>query len=142
MIRKFKWLDLEDVLGIEKRAFPKSPYNRFTFLYYASAYRDNFLVYVHEDKGKGLNKIVGYIIFYPEGHIVSIAVHPAYRRRGIGTELVGEVVKRTKGNASVEVRESNEVAKGFYKHLGFSLQSIIPKYYGDEDALLMTRKAS
>ena len=142
MIRKFRWSDLDAILRIEKKAFPKSPYSRFTFLYYASAYRDNFLVYVHEDKRKGLNKIVGYIIFYSEGHIVSIAVHPAYRGRGIGTELVGEVLKVTKGNASVEARESNEVAKEFYKHLGFSLQSIIPKYYGDEDALLMIRRGT
>jgi len=142
MIRRFNWSDLEDILGIEKEAFPKSPYNRFTFLYYASAYRDNFLVYVHEYKRKGLNKIVGYIIFYPEGHIVSIAVHPAYRRRDIGTELVGEILKKTKGNASVEVRESNEVAKEFYMHLGFFMQAIISKYYGDEDALLMIRRDS
>jgi ribosomal-protein-alanine N-acetyltransferase len=142
MIRKFNWSDLEDILGIEKEAFPKLPYSRFTFLYYATAYRDNFLVYVDEDKRKGLNKIVGYIIFYPEGHIVSIAVHPAYRRRDIGTELVGEILKKTKGNASVEVRESNEVAKEFYTHLGFFMQAIISKYYGDEDALLMIRRDS
>jgi ribosomal-protein-alanine N-acetyltransferase len=139
MIRKFRCTDLKDILGIEKRAFPKSPYNRFTFWYYASAYADNFLVYVLVDKEE---KVVGYIIFYPSGHIVSVAVHPANRRRGIGTELVREVLKRTKGNASVEVRESNEVAKEFYKHLGFSLQTIIPKYYGDEDALVMVRKGS
>ena len=142
MIRKFRILDLDAILRIEKKAFPKSPYNRFTFLYYASAYRDNFLVYVPEDKRKGLNKIGGYIIFYPEGHIVSIAVHPAYRRRGIGTELVGEILKVTKGKASVEVRESNEIAKEFYKHLGFFLQAIIPKYYGDEDALVMIRRGT
>jgi len=143
MIRKFSFSDLEDILGIEKEAFPKSPYSRFTFLYYASACRDNFLVYVHETKEKKrMNKIVGYIIFYPGGHIVSIAVHPAHRRNGIGTELVGEVLKRTKGKAIVEVRESNEVAKEFYKHLGFSLRTIILKYYGDEDALVMIRKAS
>lgn len=140
MIRKFRILDLESILKIEEKAFPKSPYNRFTLLYYARTCPDNFLVYVSEDKG--LNKIVAYIIFYPEGHIVSIAVHPAYRRRGIGTELVEEVLKVTKGNASVEVRESNEVAKAFYVHLGFSLRTIIPKYYGDEDALLMIRKGS
>ncbi|MEA2032762.1 MAG: GNAT family N-acetyltransferase [Euryarchaeota archaeon] len=142
MIRKFRILDLDAILRIEKEAFPKSPYNRFTFLYYASAYQDNFLVYVHEDKRKNLNKIAGYIIFYPAGHIVSIAVHPAYRRKGIGNELVGEVLKVTKGKASVEVRESNEIAKEFYTHLGFFLQAIIPKYYGDEDALVMIRRGS
>ena len=69
--------------------------------------------------------------------IVSIAVHPAYRRRGIGTELVEEVLKVTKGNAIVEVRESNEIAKEFYMHLGFSLRTLIPNYYGDENALVM-----
>jgi ribosomal-protein-alanine N-acetyltransferase len=139
MIRKFTNSDLNAISRIEEEAFPKSPYNSFVFLYYAEAYPDNFLVYVYDDTGKGLHKTVGYIIFYPQGHIVSIAVHPAYRRRGIGTELVAEVLKRTKGIASVEVRASNEVAKTFYKHLGFSLRTIIPQYYGDEDALVMVR---
>jgi len=119
------------ILSIEENAFPKAPYNRLTFLYFASAYPDNFLVYIagHE--------VVGYIIFYPDGHIVSVAVHARYRRRGIGTELVGEVLKRTMGEAIVEVRESNEVAKKFYKHLGFAMQGIIPEYYGNEDAVVM-----
>lgn len=49
--------------------------------------------YEYDDTGTGLGEIAGYIIFYPQGHIVSIAVHPAYRRRGIGTELVVEVLK-------------------------------------------------
>lgn len=138
MIRKFKRSDLEEILRIEEKTFPKSPYDGFTFLHYASAYPDNFIVY-EEGEGKGTNKIVGYIIFHPEGHIVSIAVHPAYRRKGIGTELVAVVFKRTKGKASVEVRASNEVAKAFYNHSGFSLRTIIPKYYGDEDALVMVR---
>jgi ribosomal-protein-alanine N-acetyltransferase len=139
LIRKFKISDLATILGIEKEAFPKSPYSRFIFLYYASIYPDNFLVYVYKDTETGLNKIGGYIIFYPHGHIVSIAVDPAYRRRGIGTELVEEVLKRTKGTARVEVRKSNEVAKKFYTQLGFTVQTVIPKYYGDEDALVMIR---
>jgi len=131
MIRRFKWTDLDTIMEIEKEAFPKSPYSRFTFSYYASAYRNNFLVYVVE------NKPVAYIIFYSDGHIISIAVKKAYRRRGIGTGLVDEVLKRTGGYAMVEVRASNEVAKKFYRRLGFSLYTIIPNYYGD--ALVMTR---
>ncbi|NMX22035.1 hypothetical protein C5S30_06315 [ANME-1 cluster archaeon GoMg4] len=130
------------VLRVEEEAFPKSPYNRVIFSYYAEAYLDNFLVYVCDDTGTGLSElseIVGYIIFYPQGHIVSIAVHSAYRRRGIGTELVDEVLKRRRGIASVEVRASNEVAKTFYMRLGFSLRTIIPRYYGDEDALVVVR---
>ena len=139
MIRKFTNSDLDAILRIEEEAFPKSPYNRFDFMYYSEMYPDNFLVYVYGDTVTGLSEIAGYIIFYPQGHIVSIAVHSAYRRRGIGTELVVAMLKRTKVVASVEVRASNEVAKTFYTHLGFSLRTIIPRYYGDEDALVMVR---
>jgi ribosomal-protein-alanine N-acetyltransferase len=135
-IRKFRRADLGAILRIEENAFPKAPYSQLTFLYFASAYPDNFLVYIagHE--------IVGYIIFYPSGHIVSVAVHARYRRRGIGTELVGEVLKRTKGEAIVEVRASNEVARKFYNHLGFVMRGIIPGYYGDEDAVVMINPLS
>ncbi|RZN40309.1 MAG: N-acetyltransferase [Methanophagales archaeon ANME-1-THS] len=140
MIRKFKRSDLGAILRIEEHAFPKAPYNRVTFLYYASICPTSFLVY--QGGGKNGREITGYIIFYPGGHIVSIAVHPAYRRRGIGTRLVEEVLKRTKGVAIVEVRESNEVAIQFYTHLSFVRQTIIPRYYGDEDAVVMVRRGS
>nr|CBH39312.1 conserved hypothetical protein, acetyltransferase (GNAT) family [uncultured archaeon] len=130
-IRKFRRADLGAILRIEADAFPKTPYDPVTFLYFVSAYPDNFRVYIagHE--------VVGYVIFYPDGHIVSVAVHARYRRSGIGTELVGEVLKRTRGDAIVEVRVSNEVARAFYSHLGFVMQRIIPEYYGDEDAVVM-----
>jgi ribosomal-protein-alanine N-acetyltransferase len=132
MIRKFRMTDLDTILQIEQKSFPKLPYDRFTFRYYARAYPDQFLVYV-----TGSGRLAGYIIFYPHGHIVSLAVHPAYRRGGIGTELVAEVVKRTGGSALVEVRRSNEVARQFYAQLGFKLRGVIRGYYADEDALVM-----
>ncbi len=130
-IRRFKWTDMDAIMEIEQEAFPKSPYSGFTLSYYASAYRNNFLVYLVD------GRVVAYIIFYPDGHIISIAVKPEYRRRGIGTELVNEVLKRTGGRAMVEVRMSNEGAKKFYRRLGFSLLGIIRGYYGNEDALVM-----
>ncbi|MHC1636244.1 MAG: ribosomal protein S18-alanine N-acetyltransferase [Candidatus Methanospirareceae archaeon] len=133
MIRKFERGDLEEILKIEREAFPKSAYSALTFLYYAENYPDSFLVYENEE-----GKVIGYIIFYPNGHIVSIAVSRSYRRRGIGTRLIEEVLKVTGGRARVEVRRSNEGAIKFYKKLGFSLRYIIEAYYGDEDALVMT----
>jgi ribosomal-protein-alanine N-acetyltransferase len=139
MLRKFSISDLDAIIQIEKESFPKLPYSGSTFMYFASMYPDNFLVYVQDDTETGLRNLVGYLIFYPDGHIVSIAIHTAYRRRGIGSKLVAEVLKRTKGTAIVEVRKSNEVAKKFYTHLGFSVRAVIPRYYGDEDALMMVR---
>ncbi|MHC1567948.1 MAG: ribosomal protein S18-alanine N-acetyltransferase [Candidatus Syntropharchaeia archaeon] len=131
MIRKFRKSDLRRILEIEKEAFPKSPYDIFTFSYFYRIYPDFFLV--HEER-----EITGYIIFNPEdGHIASIAVHPDYRRRGIGTKLVEEVFKRTGRKAYIEVRESNKGAQEFYKKIGFRKKGIISKYYGSEDAIVM-----
>lgn len=139
MLRKFSIPDLDAIIQLEKEAFPKHAYSRSTFLYYASMYPDNFLVYVHDDTEGVPVKIVGYIIFHSDGHIVSIAVRTDYRRRGIGSTLVAEMLKRTKGTAIVEVHKSNDAAKKFYTHLGFSVRALISRYYGDEDALVMVR---
>jgi ribosomal protein S18 acetylase RimI-like enzyme len=38
-------------------------------------------------------KILGYIIFSRDGHILSIAVQPRHRRKGIGRELLQRTMK-------------------------------------------------
>jgi ribosomal-protein-alanine N-acetyltransferase len=40
---------------------------------------------------------------------------------------------------TLEVRKSNEAARGLYQRLGFEARGIRPKYYSDnnEDALIM-----
>ena len=135
MIRKFKSNDLREILRLEKKAFPKTPYYAPIFIYYAQLYPNNFLVYVDESS----HRIFGYIIFYREGHILSIAVDPKYRRKGIGSSLIKEVIKLLDGNAKVEVRVSNKGAQMFYKKLGFTRSGIISRYYDNEDAIVMIR---
>jgi len=133
MIRKFESEDLEEILRIEKTAFPKTPYDKPIFIYYTGMYPDKFLVYVEESS----DKILGYIIFRPGGHIVSIAVDLPYRSRGIGTKLMKEVLKVSYGNKMVEVRVSNKIAQMFYKKLGFIESGSIPRFYENEDAIVM-----
>jgi len=133
MIRKFKSKDLKEILRLEKKAFPKTPYDKPIFIYYTQIYPDNFLVYVEESS----DKIFGYIIFRPDGHIVSLAVDPVYRKKGIGTKLVEEVLQTSTGNAKVEVRKSNKIAQMFYKKLGFFQLGCIIGFYDDEDAIVM-----
>jgi ribosomal-protein-alanine N-acetyltransferase len=99
-------------------------------------YPDKFLVYVEESS----DKILGYIIFRPGGHIVSIAVDLPYRRRGIGTKLIKEVLKVSYGNAMVEVRVSNKIAQMFYKKLGFIGSGSIPGFYENEDAIVVIHR--
>lgn len=77
-------------------------------------------------------------------HLALLAVRPPYRRRGVARRLVEWLVESAKvaGIASVhlELRESNEAAKRFYRAMGFSDTVLVPGYYlGKEAALRMLR---
>ena len=80
------------------------------------------------------------------GRIISIAVDPAYRGRGIGRALSGEVLGRLE-NAGVELidletRLDNRAAIRLWRALGFLATGLIPHYYGDQAALTMRRVAN
>ena len=111
----------------------------FKFAYPHLLFRDYLdkLFFVLEDKGK----IIGYVMADEERNlIVSIAVHPDYRRRGYGKMLMEHVLKFMRGKVILQVRKSNEAAINFYKKLGFREMGKIRKYYIDgEDAILMAK---
>jgi ribosomal-protein-alanine N-acetyltransferase len=75
-----------------------------------------------------------------ELHITTLAVHPEHRRRGHARTLVGAAVAAFPGARRVhlEVRPSNAAARALYETLGFATTGLRRRYYGDEDALLMT----
>jgi ribosomal-protein-alanine N-acetyltransferase len=80
-----------------------------------------------------------------EAEILNLAVGAAWRRRGIGRQLmqmaVQEAASRGVKRVFLEVRESNVVAKAFYLGLGFAQEGRRREYYRDpaEDALLLSR---
>ena len=128
-IRKCRHDDIPSVMKIESLSF-KYPYPSSIFYNYLNR---NF--YVAEEDGK----VVGYAIGDARRHlIVSIAVHPDYRRRGIGTKLMESILKNMHGYAILQVRASNNEAIKFYKKLGFIEKELLKGYYIDgEDAILM-----
>jgi ribosomal-protein-alanine N-acetyltransferase len=75
-----------------------------------------------------------------ELHITTIAVRPEYRRRGHARSLIGAALAACPNASHVhlEVRPNNVAALALYESLGFSKTGRRPRYYGDEDALLMT----
>ncbi|MBI4412733.1 MAG: ribosomal protein S18-alanine N-acetyltransferase [Deltaproteobacteria bacterium] len=88
--------------------------------------------------------ICGYIIFWlvlDEVHLISIAVHPEYRRRKIASKLFQfmlDYVKPGPKSVYLEVRPSNEDALDFYRKMGFEETGLRKKYYPNgEDAVLM-----
>jgi [ribosomal protein S18]-alanine N-acetyltransferase len=97
------------------------------------------LYLVIEDRGEvsghiGVRHVLG------ELHITTIAVRPEYRRRGHARALVGAALAAyPKANyVHLEVRPTNGAAISLYESLGFRITGRRPRYYGDEDALLMT----
>jgi [ribosomal protein S18]-alanine N-acetyltransferase len=78
-----------------------------------------------------------------EVHVANIAVHPDYRRLGIGRKLLAHALLHSayKGanTAMLEVRRGNLGAQALYEQFGFKTVGVRNHYYVDnnEDALLM-----
>jgi len=81
-----------------------------------------------------------------ESDMMNIAVHPDYRRQGIGEKLVTELAAQLKalGNAclTLEVRVSNANAIALYEKLAFRQIGRRPNYYRNpkEDALILQKE--
>lgn len=141
IIRMIEPSDISQIITIEYTSF-HAPYppEVVTFLY--EKYRDTFLVAV------GGGTILGYIAgisSWKEGHIVSLATLPAWRRKGIASTLVEQLLDifREKGKKRVklEVRISNKAAICLYEKMGFEKKKVIKNYYENgEDAVMMKRR--
>jgi ribosomal-protein-alanine N-acetyltransferase len=75
-----------------------------------------------------------------ELHITTLAVRPEHRRQGYARTLLGAALAAFPETRRVhlEVRPSNAAARALYETLGFAATGLRRRYYGDEDALLMT----
>jgi ribosomal-protein-alanine N-acetyltransferase len=81
----------------------------------------------------------------PVGHILNIAVDPAYRRKGLGKRLLEYALDycRQLGaeRVELEVRTGNDAAIALYQKYGFVIRERVPLYYSDgEDAFVMVRE--
>ncbi|MCO5224921.1 MAG: GNAT family N-acetyltransferase [Thermomicrobiales bacterium] len=63
--------------------------------------------------------------------IMNIAVHPDYRRHGIGRALMRSVLDaRPHDSAVLMVQEENTAAQALYRELGFEHSGYLGAYYG------------
>ena len=87
--------------------------------------------------------VVGFIVARPvagmEWEILNLAVAPGARRRGIGRQLLGDILARHAGDFFLEVRESNAPAQRFYEYAGFRVITRRLQYYDnpEEQAIVM-----
>jgi len=151
-LRKFTMNDLAAVTHINQVCLPEN----YTDLFFVDLYRrftETFLV-AEENR-----TVVGYIMcrievglsniglpgLVKKGHVVSVAVLPEYRRKGLGEALVNQAMEGMKKYGAkqcyLEVRVTNQEAINLYKKLGLEVSRSIRGYYADgEDAYVMSRK--
>ena len=94
-------------------------------------------------------QVVGYIgsqSSIDETDVMNVAVHPDWRRRGIGERLITALVEALKFRGShallLEVRASNSPAISLYEKLGFQQVGLRKNYYRNpkEDALILRKE--
>lgn len=144
-ISKLTHDDLEGIYEVEKDAFP-IPWPISSFEEELKNILATYLV------AKIDNKIVGYIGMWfvmDECHITNVAVHSEYRKKGIASTLINEMLKLCKEHQTthimLEVRINNIPAQKLYSKFGFSDDVIRKNYYKNpdgtrEDALLMSKE--
>lgn len=135
---------LDEILELEQICFPDDPWGRLSFENELNNPLSVFLV----AKDIDTNKVIGYggvWLMYDAGNITNIAIHPQYRREGIGSKILALLtdICRERGMETItlEVRVSNLPAKTLYERNGFLVYGVRKKYYqGKEDALIMTKE--
>jgi [ribosomal protein S18]-alanine N-acetyltransferase len=142
IIRGMREEDIPAVLEIEQISFSTPCAEQF---FLAEIYKKYAVSRVALFEGK----VIGYVCAdyrLHESHVLTLAVHPNYRRRGVATVLMDEAIRELKERGCVflylKVRASNARARKFYEHLGFKVEGIRKKYYDipEEDALVMTAR--
>ena len=135
--------DLDEVMQIEQMSF-SAPWSRDMFRQDLSFPIARCLA--AKLPGSEAKSLAGYIICWfvaDEVHVTNVAVRLDLRNRGIATRLVEEVLRHARNErmryCTLEVRKSNDSARGLYRRLGFEARGIRPKYYSDnnEDAVIM-----
>lgn len=94
----------------------------------------------------GAPAVLGFLIAWhivDEVHIANLAVHPDFRRQGIGARLLKHALQQAAHegmcSAQLEVRAGNQAAIALYRRFGFVQVGLRKGYYQDnhEDALLL-----
>lgn len=153
--------DLDQVLEIERLSYP-TPWSKRAFQseLTENAYAHYYVARLKPDssyakgapdvysggQSSAVRSIVGYIgvwVILDEAHITNVAVHPNFRRMGLGERLMrfafDKALEFGATRVTLEVRVSNIPAQNLYKKLGFQERGIRKGYYTDtnEDAIIM-----
>jgi ribosomal-protein-alanine N-acetyltransferase len=131
VIRRGEAEDLARVAAIQQASPGAARWNVAEYL------EQDFLVAVEGDRIVGF--LVARTLAADEREILNLAVAPDFRRKGVARALLANAFNGFRGAVYLEVRESNGIAREFYKSLGFHELSRRKEYYAapSETAIVM-----
>ncbi|MBI4715219.1 MAG: ribosomal protein S18-alanine N-acetyltransferase [Nitrospirae bacterium] len=135
--------DLEEIVAIEHDSF-SDPWTPGMFR--GELTNPYSSLWVARDGEGGMGGFVCFWVVGDEIHFLDLAVAPPFRRKGLGEFLIRESLEwggeRGAGTAFLEVRESNQGARGLYRKMGFEEMMRRKGYYRNprEDALVMMKR--
>lgn len=129
--------DIADVLTLEREIF-SAPWTE-------EMVRDELdgpgRSYLIATSGSAVAGYGGIMVIEGDAHIMTLAVAQQHRRRGVATRLmlglIDAALAAGAAHLTLELRVSNEAARSLYEKFGFAPVGIRPRYYIDEDALVM-----
>ena len=126
--------DLAAVELIESASYPR-PWPAAIFV--TEFGRDDRVYLAARDAREGVVGYAGASVGAGEAHVLTVAVHPDHRRRGIARRLLDELVDAVAAQGAeavtLEVREHNHAARSLYRARGFEESGVRPHYYRDND---------
>ena len=138
LVRPMRAADLPAVMEVARASLPQ-PWSEPVW---REELASVFAVYLVLQRGSDVSGFVGVKRVAEEAHVMTLAVPPGSRRRGLGRALVlaafADPALAGVRRVYLEVRPSNAAARALYDSLGFRETGRRKNYYGDEDALLMT----
>jgi [ribosomal protein S18]-alanine N-acetyltransferase len=135
---------LDKLFKIEEQCFDQEAFTKRQIAYLLSDYNTISLI------AKLENEIAGFILAQIEiendtlfGHIITINVVPAFRKKGIGSKMMQEMeaILKQKGisECHLEVREDNSPALKLYQNSGYQKIGRLEKYYGKAHGLYLKK---
>ena len=140
LIRDARREDLARIEQLEQQCFSVP----WTPAQLESQLPDEMHVFLVAEEAGSVLGYVGMMTVLDEGYISNVAVAPEARRRGIGKQLIEELMRRAEERelsfVTLEVRQHNTPAIGLYAAQGFVPVGLRKNYYDapKENALLMT----
>ena len=135
---------LDKLFKIEEQCFDQEAFTKRQIAYLLSDYNTISLI------AKLESEIAGFILAQIEiendtlfGHIITINVVPAFRKKGIGSKMMQEMeaILKQKGisECHLEVREDNSPAFKLYQNSGYQKIGRLEKYYGKAHGLYLKK---